>query len=91
LLQALQENIVIIAKYRAKIAALEQELRNLRGGCDLEPPAVEPEGAAGAAAAGGAQQQQQQQQQGAAAEPMQVDPAAGAAAGGGDAAGGVWL
>ena len=61
----LQENIVVIAKHRAQIERLEQELRELRGGRQQlggAAIAATEEGAAGGAA--GAQQPSQPQQQG---------------------------
>ena len=67
---AIEENIVVIAKYRARIAALDEEIRRLKG--DMDTNAMEEaevrvpvcDSAEGEAGAGpGSQQPQQQQQQ----------------------------
>jgi hypothetical protein len=81
---ALEENIVVIARYRAKIAALEEELRRLGVGCDVEAPGGQSE-------VGQSERQQAEGATGAGAEPMQVEGGARSAGAGSDAAGGVWL
>ena len=74
----MQENIVVIAKYRAQVERLQQELEELRGGWQQlggaqavpsqEPAAAQAAGPAGQQAQAQQQQARQGQQQSSAAE-----------------------
>ncbi|KAG2453324.1 hypothetical protein HYH02_001548 [Chlamydomonas schloesseri] len=91
--QAIGENIVTVAKKRARVAALEEELRRITGEAPAEgaAEAVEPESvpveeqattepAAAAAAAAGSRVAQAQQGPGQQEEAMEVDAADSSAA-----------
>jgi hypothetical protein len=95
--EALEDNLVVVAKYRARVAALEEEIRRVKSG------AAEGEGGGGGVfgqprdvgglgvGVGGQEQQPPQQQTGGAGGAAAAAGAAGGGGGGGGTNEGVWV